>query len=212
MSATWHIGITGGIASGKSTVAQLLGQYGACVLDADALAQAATAPHGAAMPAIQATFGPDYVAPDGSMNRTAMRTLVFAQAQARKQLESIIHPLVVEQMQQAGQAAANQGHPAVFYDIPLLAESAHWRKRLQHVMVVDCDVPTQTQRAMQRTALSAQAVQAIIAAQASRSARLQIADTVIHNGHAMTLEGLQQQVRQIATVFGFIIAPKEPPA
>lgn len=213
MPTTWHIGITGGIASGKSTVARLLGQqYGAFVVDADAVSQAATAAGGLAMPAIAAAFGPDYVTPDGAMNRAAMRALVFEHTQARQRLEKIIHPIVVEQMQQAGHTATSQGHPIVLYDIPLLAESTHWRKRLQHVVVVDCDIPTQTQRAMQRSGLGAERVQAIIAAQASRSARVQIADTVMHNGHAMNLAGLQQQVRQFAAVFGFIIAPKEPPA
>ena len=209
MHATWHIGITGGIGSGKSTVANMLAGYGATVLDADAIARACTAANGAAIAAIASVFGDAYIDAQGALNRPAMRERIFSDPAARQQLQDIIHPLVQAQMLALGQQAEQQGKPLVLYDIPLLAESPYWRTRLHHIIVVDCDEATQIARTMQRSQLSRDETQAIIAAQTSRQDRLQIADTVINNGGHTNWQQLQQQVQQIAVHFGLIIATKE---
>lgn len=209
MQATWHIGITGGIGSGKSTVCKMLAGYGATVLDADAISRACTAANGAAMAAIQSAFGDAYIGETGALNRAAMRERIFRDPEARKQLQDIIHPVVMAQMLAQGQEAQQQGKPLVLYDIPLLAESQHWRSHLQGIIVVDCDEATQIKRVMQRSQLAYDEVKAIIAAQSSREARLQIADMVIDNGSNTNWQHLEQQIQQLAVHFGLIIATKE---
>ncbi|MDO5654442.1 MAG: dephospho-CoA kinase, partial [Brachymonas sp.] len=146
----WHIGLTGGIGSGKSTVAALLVANGAALVDADQIARDCTTHGGEAVEYIRATFGDQYIDGQGSLRRDAMRELVFAQPQARQQLEAIIHPIVQQQALKAGQEAEQQGKPMVVYEIPLLVESGHWKQRLHHVFVVDCDVETQIRRCMER--------------------------------------------------------------
>ena len=205
--ATWHIGITGGIGSGKSTLGKLLADHGAFLIDADALSRASTAAGGAAMPAICQTFGNAFANADGSLNRDAMRELVFRQPQAKAQLETIVHPIVVSQVQQASQQACSQGYGAVLYDIPLLAESSHWRTRLQHVVVVDCEPEIQITRVMQRNHLERHTVLAIMQSQASRAQRLAIADSVVFNGASISLAALQEQAQCLARSFG-LTAPK----
>lgn len=205
----WHIGITGGIGSGKSTVSALLADatQHTVVIDTDQLARHCTAAKGAAIPAIQSAFGSTFIAPDDSMERDAMRQLVFAQPQARKQLEAIIHPIVQQQALEKAQEAEKQGKSAVFYDIPLLAESTHWRKRLNAIVVVDCDSETQITRVMQRNKLTRAAIEAIITSQASCSERLSIADAVIYNGANTGLQQLRKQVHTLSRHFGLMIAP-----
>lgn len=132
--------------------------------------------------AIAAAFGTSFIDADGVLNRAAMRELVFNQPSARQRLENIIHPIVLQQIRHTAQQACAQGARAVVYDIPLLAESSHWRQRLQHVIVVDCDNATQIARVQQRNQLEPAAIQGIIQAQASRSQRLAIADSVLQNG------------------------------
>lgn len=207
----WHIGLTGGIGSGKSTVACWLAQAGAVVLDADAIVHTLTGPHGAAMPAITAQFGAHMADSNGALHRAAMRALVFQQPQARQALEAIIHPLVQHTIQQqVDSACAQQPAPVLVYDIPLLAESPHWQQRMQHIVVVDCDEETQVRRVMQRSQLSAEQVRAIMTQQASRAQRLALADAVIHNGAETTLEALYAQVRHWARPFGLHLPPHPP--
>lgn len=208
--SSWHIGLTGGIGSGKSTVSHWLAQAGVVVLDADAIAHTLTGAHGAAMPAIVAQFGAHMLDANGALNRAAMRALVFQQPQARQALEAIIHPLVQAHIQQqADLACAQQPAPVLIYDIPLLAESSYWQQRMQHIVVVDCDEDTQVRRVMQRSQISAEQVRAIMAQQASRAQRLALADTVIHNGADTTLHALYAQVRQWAQPFGLYL-PQQP--
>lgn len=201
---SWHIGVTGGIGSGKSTVTGILQAAGACVIDADQLARDCTRPHGAAIAHIRSAFGDTFIDADGSMRRDRMRKLVFRDPIAKHKLESIIHPLVLQQAQTLAAEAARQGYRVIVYDIPLLAESAHWRKRLDRVVVVDCDEATQIQRVMQRSGLTQAAAASIIASQASRQQRWQIADAVIDNGASTTLQQLHTQVRALASNFGLI--------
>ena len=209
---TWHIGLTGGIGSGKSTVSQMFQQFGACVIDADAISRATTAAGGAAIDAIRHQFGDSFITPDQALDRSAMRDLAFRHPDARKQLEAIIHPLVLQQVRQQAQAAIASGTRVIVYDIPLLTESAHWRQRLQQIVVVDCDSETQIARVIQRNQLERSAIEGIIASQATRAQRRQIADAVIRNGAGISLAGLQAQTRALARRFGLIIDAKGNPA
>ena len=173
------IGLTGGIGSGKSTVARRLAALGALLVDTDALAHALTAPGGAALPAIAAAFGADMLAADGAMDRARMRALVFAQPAERQRLEAILHPMIAEATRaQASRAAAGQ---AIVFDVPLLAESGSWRARVDRIVVVDCAEATQVARVVQRSGWTAEAVERTIAQQASRAQRRAIADAVIVN-------------------------------
>jgi dephospho-CoA kinase len=197
----WRIGLTGGIGSGKSTVAAMLAHCGAAVVDADAIARALTLPGGAAMPAIAQAFGPSCVAPDGAMDREAMRALVFSDASARLRLQDIVHPLVAQETgRQAAQAWAG-GARCVVFDVPLLVESGRWRSQVDAVLVVDCSVPLQIERVMARSGWSREAVEKVIAQQASRAQRLAAADVCLANGD-LNLAQLQQQVEEVWQYFG----------
>lgn len=199
--ATRRIGLTGGIGSGKSTVARLLAGCGAALIDADAIARQVTAPGGAAVQEIARQFGDSFIAADGAMDRDQMRQLVFNDPAARQRLEAIIHPLVrQETMRQAGQAAMG-GMACIVIDIPLLVESGRWRQQVDHVLVVDCREATQIARVMARNGWSQEAVEKIMAEQASRAQRLAAADTCIYND-GISLEALDLLVHQLATRFG----------
>lgn len=209
----WHIGITGGIGSGKSTAAAILqAATDASLIDADQLARASTHADGAAMAQIRATFGTEVIAADGSMRRDVMRAWAFRDPAVKRTLEAIIHPIVLQQAQTLAATAERQGKSLILYELPLLVESTHWRKRLHRVIVIDCDEPTQIQRVMQRNDLEYATAASIIAAQASRQQRRHAADTVIYNGASVNLPQLQTQVNALATSFGLMIAPKELPS
>jgi dephospho-CoA kinase len=192
-----RIGLTGGIGSGKSTVAQMLQERGAAVIDADAIARSVTAAHGAAMPAIVQTFGEHFITSDGALDRERMRTHVFSQPQAKQALEAIIHPLVSQETQRQAQTAVASGHLTLVFDVPLLVETGpRWRPQVDLVLVVDCSEETQIQRVLARNGLSRATVQSIIAAQTSRAQKLAAADWVIYNDH-LTLEALREQVAKL---------------
>ena len=195
-----RLGLTGGIGSGKSTVGQMLAARGAAVLDADAISRSLTAAGGTAMPLIRECFGDAVIAADGSLDRAAMRSLVFHNADARHQLEAIIHPLVGSTTEAHAQAAIAAGAPLLVFDIPLLVESPRWPARLDHIVVVDCAIETQITRVMQRNGLERSAVQAIIDAQATRAQRRAAADWVVYND-GITLDQLRDHAHQIADFF-----------
>ena len=198
----WRIGLTGGIGSGKSTVAGMLAARGAAVIDADAISRSVTAPGGRAIAAIAQAFGPQMVGPDGAMDRQAMRDCIFQDAQAKRQLEAIIHPLVSQITAEQAQAALDMGRPVLVFDVPLLVESGErWRRQVDRVLVVDCSTDTQRQRVMARNGLPAQDIDRIITQQASRAQRLACADVVIANESLNLLE-LEAQVSQVAADFG----------
>ena len=201
MNKALHLGITGGIGSGKSTVAALLAKKGAVVIDADAISRSTTATGGAAIPAIAASFGLDMITPDGALDRTQMRNRIFSDPAAKARLEAIIHPLVAAQIAQATLLAEKTDTPCIVFDIPLLVESGHWRSKLDKILVVDCSEATQVARATQRSGLAAEEVKKIIASQTSRVERLRAADIVIDNEN-LSLEGLASQVEKIAAQFG----------
>ena len=185
------IGLTGGIGSGKSTVAQILVACGAYLVDTDALARTITQPGGLAIAALVAAFGADMLTPEGALDRDRMRALAFGDAASKARLEAVLHPLIGrEAHRQADQAA---GRPVVF-DVPLLTESSHWRARVQRVLVVDCEEATQIARVATRPGWTVQAAESVVALQASRAARRAIADAVICN-QAISLPQLEAEVR-----------------
>ena len=206
-----RVGLTGGIGSGKSTVALMLATRGAVVIDADAIARESTAKGGRAIPQINSAFGHQVINPDGSLNREQMRALAFANDNARKRLEAIIHPLVGEETELRAQAAAARGAPCAVFDIPLLVESGHWRGKLDHVMVIDCSPEQQIRRVMARSQLQRQEVEKIIASQASRQRRLAAADTVIVNDQ-LTMDQLLEEVGQISRRFKLSSTPPSAPS
>jgi dephospho-CoA kinase len=202
MNPPVRLGLTGGIGSGKSTVAALLAEAGAAIMDADAISRALTLPGGQAIPAILATFGEKLITPEGAMDREAMRSLVFSDTQAKRQLEAIIHPLVASTLKAQTQAAIDSGKTCLVFDVPLLVESGErWRRQVDWVWVVDCQTDTQVQRVVQRNQLKPDAIQQIIAQQASRAQRLACADAVIYND-GIDLSQLKQQVREMMACFG----------
>ena len=199
---TWRIGLTGGIGSGKSTVAGFLARRGAAIIDADAISRSLTAPGGRAMGAIAQNFGDDMLSPDGAMDSQAMRERIFRDPQAKRQLELIIHPLVSLITAEQAQAALESGHRVLVFDVPLLVESGErWRKQVDRVIVVDCDTETQTQRVMARSGLVSAEVARIMAQQASRSQRLACADAILVN-QGLSFDDLDAQVAQLAADFG----------
>jgi dephospho-CoA kinase len=195
-TASFHLGLTGGIGSGKSTVAQMLVQGGAALVDADAIARQVTEADGAAIAAIAVQFGAQYIRPDGALNRDAIRTLVFEDFHAKKKLEAIIHPLVAQETQRQALEAAHNGFHTVVFDVPLLVESERWRARVDRVLVVDCSVETQIQRVCNRNNWTADAVQSIIKVQASRAQRLAAADWVIFN-QGLSFEQLRAKLADL---------------
>ncbi len=201
-SRIWRIGMTGGIGSGKSTVAGMLAARGAAVIDADAISRSVTAPGGRAIAPILQAFGPDMVDAQGAMDRQAMRETVFQNPEAKKQLEAIIHPLVSQITGEQTQAAIQSGHRVLVFDVPLLVESGErWRKQVDRVVVVDCDAETQRQRVMVRSGLAAEEIDRIMALQATRSQRLACADVVIFN-QGLNLVELEALVTRVAADFG----------
>ena len=191
-----HIGLTGGIGSGKSTVAQLLVQFGAALVDTDAIARSLTAAHGAALPAIAHAFGAEMISAQDGLDRDRMRALAFSDASARQGLEAILHPLIGEQARSQAALATQAGAPAVVFDVPLLAESGHWRTRVDWVLVVDCTPATQVHRVMLRNGWAEDTVRRVIAQQSSRERRRSLADAVIFND-SISRELLNAQVRSL---------------
>jgi len=197
----FKLGLTGGIGSGKSTVAALLAGLGAAVLDADAISRSLSAAGGLAIAAIRQHFGDDFITPEGALDRNRMRQLVYADATDRQQLETIIHPLVHAEIWRQASAAEAGGSRCLVFDVPLLVESAHWRSKVDQVWVIDCSPETQINRVMARSGLTRPEVQAIIATQATRAQRLAVANQVILND-GISLAELDAQVRRLAAGFG----------
>lgn len=201
-SPLWRIGLTGGIGSGKSTVAGMLAELGAAVIDADAISRSVTAPGGRAIAPIAEQFGAAMIGADGAMDRQAMRERVFSDPAARQQLEAIIHPLVGTITREQTEAAIAQGASCLVFDVPLLVESGkRWRSQVDRVWVVDCDTATQRERVITRSGLAVEEIERIIAQQASRAQRLACADAVVFN-QGLTLPQLQALVTEMASHFG----------
>lgn len=173
------VGLTGGIGSGKTTVADLFATLGVAVVDTDVIARELTGEHGAAMHAIHAEFGSEVILANGALNRAVMRQRVFSDRSAKGRLEAILHPLIRNESERRCKAAT--AAPYVLLVVPLLIETGAYRDRVQRILVVDCDETTQISRVMARSGLSSGEVRAIMATQASREQRLAAADDVVVN-------------------------------
>lgn len=189
------IGLTGGIGSGKTTVGGMLVALGAHLVDTDAISRSLTAPGGAAIDAIRAAFGAEFIDATGAMDRARMRTLAFSDPLALARLEGILHPLIGQQADfHANQAGQQQ---RVVYDVPLLVESGRrWRDKVDRILVVDCLPDTQVERVMRRAGWAREAVQAVLAKQATRAQRLAMADDVVFND-GITLDDLHAQIGRL---------------
>ncbi|MDQ3057997.1 MAG: dephospho-CoA kinase [Pseudomonadota bacterium] len=196
-----RIGLTGGIGSGKSTVAQVLVDCGAALVDADAISRQVSAPGGAAIGELARQFGPQIITAEGAMDRDRMRQLAFGNRAVRQQLEAIIHPLVSQESSRQFNAAVAAGRHCIVFDVPLLVESGRWRQQLDRVLVVDCTQATQLKRVMARNGWTREVVQSIMDGQASRAQRLAAADVCICN-EGLSLQELVPLVRQVALCFG----------
>jgi dephospho-CoA kinase len=183
------VGLTGGIGSGKSTVADYFAAHGVPVIDTDVIARDLTAPGGTALEAIRAGFGEAVMQADGTLDRAALRRRVFADTASRRQLEAILHPrirLVVEH------TLATLTAPYALIVIPLLVETGGYRDLLSRVLLVDCPENLQIERVIARSGFTRDEVMAILAAQSSRAERLAVADDVIVNSNSP--EALRAQV------------------
>lgn len=176
-----RLGITGGIGSGKSTAAQVLRQNGCGVIDADEASRALTSQGGSALLMIRQHFGADFLDTSGALNRQKMRELVFSDPGAKRKLESILHPLIVQACTEQANSLMTLGYRVIVYDIPLLVESKHWRAQLDEVWVVDCRESTQIARVTIRSHMPVTVTQQIIDSQAPRDLRRSAADLVIFN-------------------------------
>ena len=192
-AAALRIGLTGGIGSGKSTVAALLAGHGAAIVDTDLIARQLTLPGGAAIPALATAFGTDAIDASGALDRARMREIVFADASAKRRLEAILHPMIGDETRRQAAAASA---PAIVLDVPLLVESGRWRALVDKVLVVDCRESTQIERVVARSGWTVEAVQAVIDQQATRAQRRAAADAVICND-AITLAELGAQVASL---------------
>ncbi len=196
-----RIGLTGGIGSGKSTVARILVDCGAALIDADAISRQLTAPGGAAVSELASQFGPQAITADGALDRDRMRQLAFSDPAIKQQLEAIIHPLVSQESLRQSSAAVDAGRACIVFDIPLLVESGRWRRQLDRVLVVDCTENTQIARVMARNSWTREMAEKIMAGQVSRVQRLAAADICICN-EGLSLQALERLVRQLAPGFG----------
>lgn len=186
------VGLTGGIGSGKTTVANMFAELGAYLVDTDLIAHALTKKNGAAISAIENAFGADFILPSGAMDREKMRQYVFSQPDEKKRLEAILHPLIREKTEAA--AKESTGIYTIFV-VPLLVESGSWKQRVSRVLVIDCSEQTQVQRVMNRNGMAQEQVLAIMQTQASREQRLKAADDVITSEGS--LGKIQLEVRRL---------------
>jgi dephospho-CoA kinase len=201
------IGLTGGIGSGKSAVAKRLAELGATIIDSDQIAHGITAPHGTAIAPIQACFGTELLAADGSLDRSKMRQLVFNDPNALHSLEAITHPLIqAETVRQACSAHQNGALYLVFM-VPLLVESGYWTQIIDHLVVVDCPPELQIARVMQRSNLGRSEIEQIMRKQALREDRLAVADTVLLNDGS-----LDKLIPQIDALHQWIIKNRLKPS
>ena len=195
-SSPFSVGLTGGIGSGKTTVANLFADRGATVIDTDAIAHQLTMPGGIAIDPIRAEFGSASIDASGAMDRAKMRARVFADPDAKTRLEAILHPLIRQECERAAQGAKGA---YVIFVVPLLVESARWKARVSRVLVVDCPEELQIRRVMDRNAMTREQVLAIMSTQASRADRLAVADDVIVNDRP--LEALHPEVDRLHMLY-----------
>lgn len=188
------IGLTGGIASGKTLVSDTFALLGVTIVDADVLARIAVEPDSAGLTQLQREFGDGIITSNGELDRPALRTLIFQDAQNRKTVDGILHPIIRSLSEEQINAAAEKGEPYVIYAVPLLVETSQ-QARFDRILVIDVPVSTQLERIISRDGSTKEQAQAIIDAQASREERLAIADDVINNNAGP--EAVRPQVEQL---------------
>ena len=201
------IGLTGGIGSGKSAVAERLAELGATVIDSDHIAHDITAPQGAAITAIQARFGPEFLAADGSLDRAKMRHLVFNDPNALQSLEAITHPLIHAETLRQACVAHQDGALYLVFMVPLLVESGYWPQVIDHLVVIDCPPELQITRVMQRSNLDRSEIEQIMRKQALREDRLAAADTILLNDGS-----LDKLIPQIDALHQLILKNRSKPS
>jgi dephospho-CoA kinase len=202
------LGLTGGIGSGKTTLAGVFAKLGARVIDADAISRSVTAPGGVAIEPIANAFGSCAITADGALDREWMRNLVFNDKTAKLILEHIVHPLVAKEIAFHTRLALADNVRCLVFDIPLLVESGHWRRTLDRILVVDCRVTTQIERVAHRGGLTQNEVEKIIATQSSRLQRRQAADLVIFN-EGKSLNEIGEELAWMGAQFGLSSHPLE---
>lgn len=204
-TATFSVALTGGVASGKSAVAERFARRGVAVIDADIVAREIVAPHGAVLAEVADVFGHHFITADGQLDRRAMRAHVFADSVARSRLEAILHPRIhAEIVSQAAIVAA----PYALLVIPLLLESGRY-DWVDRVLVIDVPRELQIDRLMRRDGITMSLAESMLAAQVSREKRLASADDVIQNNG--TLADLDDQVQRLHKMYLFLAAEKNSP-
>lgn len=195
VNSPFVVGVTGGIGSGKSTVCAEFSRLGITVIDADQVARDVVAPGGAGLAEVIAEFGPGVLAPEGGLDRGALRRLVFAEPRRRERLESILHPLIRARTRELLACVLS---PYCVLAIPLLVEKDNY-ELLNRILVVDCPLEAQVSRVIARDNLTASEAEAIIRTQATREQRLAKADDVITN--AADFESVKPQVERLHHVY-----------
>ncbi len=206
MSLAFSVGLTGGVGSGKSTIATMLSKRGAGLVDADAIAHQLTSAGGAAMAKLRESFGAEAIAPDGSLDRARMRARVFSDAAARAQLESLLHPMIRAAMRERAAMLINGGSHYVVHVVPLLVETANWRAYADRLLLVDCSAATQLARVCARTGIDEATARRIMGAQATRQQRLAAADDVLLN--EAPLDHIERKVEHLHRAYLSIAATK----
>ncbi|MGZ9075798.1 MAG: dephospho-CoA kinase [Burkholderiaceae bacterium] len=181
MLSAFAVGLTGGVGSGKSTIATMLSEHGAAIVDADTIAHQLTSKGGAAIGALRESFGAEAIAADGSLDRSGMRARVFSDPAARSQLESLLHPMIRNAMRECAVELLERGSPYVVFVVPLLVETGGWHSSVDRVLLIDCSEATQLARVCARAGLDETMARKIVATQATRQQRLAAADDVLIN-------------------------------
>ncbi len=181
MFCAFGVGLTGGVGSGKSTIATMLSERGAAIVDADTIAHQLTSTGGAAIGALRESFGAEVIASDGSLDRSSMRARVFSDQAARTQLESLLHPMIRNAMLECAAGLLERGSPYVVFVVPLWVETGGWRGNVDRVLLIDCSEATQLARVRARAGIDETMARKIVATQATRQQRLAAANDVLVN-------------------------------
>jgi dephospho-CoA kinase len=186
------VALTGGIGSGKSEATRTFQTLGVPVVDLDVIAHQLTAAGASIVTQIATVFGAEFVTEEGALNRPRMRALIFSHPDARARLNAIMHPAIFDEAMLQFKKLAE--YPYIVLAIPLLQESGRYLPYIHHVLLIDCEVPLQVSRVMQRSGVSEDEAKQMIEAQSSRESRLAIADTVIANDE--DLPALHKKIEQ----------------
>jgi len=208
MPRAFSVGLTGGVGSGKSTIATMLLACGAAIVDADAIAHQLTSAGGTAIEPLRELFGPDAIAANGSLDRAHMRARAFSDSAVRTRLESLLHPMVRTGMRERAADELAGGLPYVVFVVPLLVETDSWRAYVDRVLLVDCSKATQVVRVSARTDVDENMAHKIIAAQATREQRLAAADDVLFN--EAPLDEIEHKVQHLHRAYLGFAATKRP--